>query len=493
MVSVATLGFARDVRTIQNKIYLPRYYDPAIDERLEVLSRTHRLVRLGDLIDDGHVTVHYGHDIGKHTYGLGSIPYVRTSDLATWEIVSAPKQTIGLETYHDYATKQDVRAGDVLFIRDGLYLIGRTALVTDADLPMIHQSHLLRLRCGAASPISAPLLMALLSTPIAVRQIRSKQFTAGIIDKIEDRYREIRLPVPKNATDATSLGDDIGRLILRRVELRENLRRLPYVSQGITRDLSEPVSRTVSDEKVSALGFTRSSSEVRSSIYIPKYYNPTIDESLRSLRADCELRSIRQLVDDGDLSVSTGIEVGKLAYGTGEVPFIRTSDLADLELAGASKQSVSEELYEALRPRADLRPGDILLVRDGTYLVGMSALITAADAKALFAGGLYNLRCNRPETLSPYLLIALLNTPIVKAQIRARQFTRDIIDTLGWRLMEVLLPIPRDKVRRLHIAEITQGLVDERVRLRNEAKQLVLGIEGSLDEDEQRLAQSLTL
>ncbi len=153
MTTAIRLGFTKPSTSLVNNIYLPRYYDPQVGERLEQLSGTRMLVTLGALIDEGHVSVHYGHDIGKHTYGQGHIPYVRTSDIATWEIVSAPKQTVGLDTYEAYAKKQDVRAGDIFFIRDGLYLIGRVAMVTEADLPLIHQSHLIRLRVAESSPI----------------------------------------------------------------------------------------------------------------------------------------------------------------------------------------------------------------------------------------------------------------------------------------------------------------------------------------------------
>jgi hypothetical protein len=38
------LGFTVASRSIRNWIYTPRYYDPAIDERLEELEGTHDLV-----------------------------------------------------------------------------------------------------------------------------------------------------------------------------------------------------------------------------------------------------------------------------------------------------------------------------------------------------------------------------------------------------------------------------------------------------------------
>jgi hypothetical protein len=494
MTDVAKLGFTRGSNSLIRNIYIPRYYDPQIDSLIAELASTHDMVSIGDLIDAGHLTVHYGHDIGKHHYGLGRVPYVRTSDLATWEVVAAPKQMVSQETFESYNAKQDVRVGDVLFIRDGLYLIGRAAIVTEWDLPLIHQSHLLRFRPTPDSPITGPMLLALLSTPTVIRQVRSKQFTAGIIDKIEDRYRELRLPVPRNNDTKDFIADRADAIVQRRAWLRNKLKSIPLKAQGLSDDIElhegEAAAVLIAAERA-RLGFASSSAEIQSNVFIPKYYNPGIQETLGEMSTDYYLRSIGDLVSDGLLSLSTGVEVGKLAYGMGEIPFVRTSDLANWELAGEPKQRISRAMYESLRDRVDLRADDILLVRDGTYLVGTSAILTQVDAEALYAGGLYRIRALKPSDLDPYLLLAILNSPIVKLQMRAKQFTRDIIDTLGRRLLEVVLPIPRSTRFAAELAQQTREIVEERVALREEAKALVLSIEGNLvqgDEEDEEIA-----
>jgi type I restriction enzyme M protein len=80
--------------------------------------------------------------------------------------------------------------------------------------------------------------------------------------------------------------------------------------------------------------------------------------------------------------------------------------------------------------------------------------------------------------LDPYLLLALLNAPIVRRQMRAKQFTRDIIDTLGKRLFEVLLPIPKDAELAARIAKETRSVIDTRAKLRDRTKEIALEIEG---------------
>jgi len=240
------------------------------------------------------------------------------------------------------------------------------------------------------------------------------------------------------------------------------------------------------------MGFARNSKHIRNQIFIPKYYDPGIDIILSTLRSSHKLVSVASLEARGMIEVATGIEVGKLAYGTGEVAFIRSSDLADWELAGQPKQRVSESLYQRLRKRVDIEPEDLLLVRDGTYLVGTTVVITASDAHSLYAGGLYKIHCPRPELFDPYLLLALFNTPIVKRQMRSKQFTRDSIDTLGRRLFELVIPVPKSAGRRARIADVTRKVVEERVLLRDRAKSLAIGIEGvELDEEERDLARSV--
>ena len=87
-----------------------------------------------------------------------------------------------------------------------------------------------------------------------------------------------------------------------------------------------------------------------------------------------------------------------------------------------------------------------------------------------------------PEKLNPWLLFASLNSPMVKRQIKAKQFTQDIIDTLGRRLFEIQLPLPKDKRQREQIARETQRIIETRIELRNQAKAVTLAVEGLSNE-----------
>lgn len=491
MSSTTHLGYLQPRSALRGLVYIPRYYSVEITDRLQELEATHDLIVLDDLMQRNELSASTGHEIGKMAYGTGTIPFVRTSDISNWEVKTDPKQGVSQEIYEQYASKQDVQSGDLFFVRDGTYLIGSTCIVTPADAKLLYQSHILKFRVTPEASISAPLLLALLSSPIVRKQIRAKQFTADIIDTIGNRYRELVLPVPKDLGERVRVSDRVQAIVGQRAALRERLRRIPLWVEGILPRLDDPLP--VSDDEAfepgGNVGFITRAGSVRKGIFVPRYYNPVLEQELRTLETSHELVSLGELVEQDVLAFDTGVEVGKMAYGTGSLPFIRTSDISNWELKGDPKQLVDEEQYDSLRQRLDVRAGDIFVVRDGTYLVGASAIVTQYDPGLLYAGGLYKIRTKQPQQLDPYLLVALLNTPAVRRQMRAKQFTRDIIDTLGRRIFEVVIPIPRDPRARQRIADVTRETIETRGRLRDEARQLVLGLEGAqeVEEDEQEL------
>ena len=217
------------------------------------------------------------------------------------------------------------------------------------------------------------------------------------------------------------------------------------------------------------LGFTVKQKEIVDSIYLPIYYNPEIQEQLDSLQKDYELITVGKLVQDGLVEISTGDEVGKLAYGTGQIPFIRTSDIANWEIKLDPKQGLSEDIYNRLSSKQDVKPYDILMVRDGTYLVGTCAMISPSETKIVYQSHLFKIRSTDHEKINPYLLLALLSSPIVKQQIRSKQFTQDIIDTLGRRILELELPFPKNKDEQDNVIAQVKDVLNKR----NEAKELM--------------------
>ena len=214
------------------------------------------------------------------------------------------------------------------------------------------------------------------------------------------------------------------------------------------------------------LGFIIKSSDIINHIYLPKYYNPEIQGRLDRLRETHDLVRLGDLINQKALQVQTGDEVGKLSYRTGNIPFIRTSDIANWEIKADPKHGLSQEIYESYKERQDVRENDILMVRDGTYLVGTCAMITSLDIKMVYQSHIYKIRSVDHDKINPYMLLTILSSPIVQNQIYAKRFTQDIIDTLGGRLHELILPIPKDEATRSRIVSEAKGIMKSKVRTR---------------------------
>jgi hypothetical protein len=480
MTDARHLGFVISSSQIVQNIFIPKYYDPEVQSRLKELSKTHDLVSIREMTSKGDMEVASGDEIGKMAYGTGSIPFIRTSDISNWELKADPKQGVSDAIYRIYASKQDVRPGDILFVRDGSYLIGESCIVSAHELPFLYQSHILKFRVKSGAGVSAQLLLTALSSPIVRRQIRAKQFTADIIDTIGNRYQEVLLPIPKVRALRDRIEREVEEIFRERVQLLELLIRLPYWAQGITQSTLEPIPAQVLAENPDEgnLGYMFASSDIQNNILLPRYYAPFVEEELKTLGKTHELVSLGELSKHGVLSFETGIEVGKMAYGRGSVPFVRTSDISNWELKTDPKQSVSEDLYEATKSRLDVQSEDLFVVRDGTYLVGTSCILTEHDTKITYCGGIYKIRVEKKDLMDPYLLLVLLNTPNVKKQVQAKKFTRDIIDTLGKRIFEVILPIPKDSKTAVSIAKEARHVVNRRVELRNRSRQIAREVEG---------------
>ena len=50
-----------------------------------------------------------------------------------------------------------------------------------------------------------------------------------------------------------------------------------------------------------------------------------------------------------------------MAYGTGDIPFLRTSDISEWGVKHSIKHSVGEEVYARYEAKAAVSPNDVLL------------------------------------------------------------------------------------------------------------------------------------
>lgn len=176
---------------------------------------------------------------------------------------------------------------------------------------------------------------------------------------------------------------------------------------------------------------------------VPRYYNDRGEESSweQDLTQGAHVTTLKELIRDGIISIKKGHEVGSYAYGTGNVPFVRTSDLSNLEISTDPTKAVSEQIYSEFARQQNLQIGDLLVVVDGRYRIGATALLTAHNARCVVQSHLRIISTLERNELDPYELLYALNLPSVRLRVRSLVFIQSTLGTLGARLLELRVPI----------------------------------------------------
>jgi type I restriction enzyme M protein len=217
------LGFSIDYSDLNDCIFIPEYYNPEIRKELEMLKNSGKydLISVGELIDKRILQIKRGNEIGSQYYGTGDFPFVRTSDIVNWEIKFDPIKAVSEDVYNEYKKSQDIQQKDILFVNDGTFLIGRTAMITKLDMKIIIQSHVRKIRVLDNNFIDPYYLFYLLNSKIVRKQIDSKTFVQATISTIGSRLREIILPISKDKEEIKRITDDVKNIIEEKAELRE--------------------------------------------------------------------------------------------------------------------------------------------------------------------------------------------------------------------------------------------------------------------------------
>ncbi|PWI47322.1 hypothetical protein CEE45_12570 [Candidatus Heimdallarchaeota archaeon B3_Heim] len=228
-IDYSSLGFILDRENIVNNILIPAYYNPSINNRLEVYRNRpgYTLISLGDLVSRNYVSITRGHEIGAKAYGTGTVPFVRTSDIINLEINVDPLKQVSKDIYNRYKDKQDIRAGDILIVNDGTFLIGRNAMITEHDEQIIIQSHLNKLRITCENPfLDEYLLLWSLNTDIVQEQVKAKTFIQATISTLGDRLKEIVLVLPSDSAVKNKRSSEFREIISQKKALKNRFKKL---------------------------------------------------------------------------------------------------------------------------------------------------------------------------------------------------------------------------------------------------------------------------
>lgn len=163
------------------------------------------------------------------------------------------------------------------------------------------------------------------------------------------------------------------------------------------------------------LAFALRRKDVRDGVLIPKFYDPDVLAAIDLAGASgFDTVPLRELLESGADGSRLGVWIPRENYGTGDIPYVRTSDLSEWRIRPDVKKGVSRDVYLKVASRVDVAPHDILMVAHGTYLVGAVAIVEQGEHELVLQDHVFRLRCKKVGGVDPYLLLALLSTGFVR-------------------------------------------------------------------------------
>src|SRR3989442_5515942 len=88
----------------------------------------------------------------------------------------------------------------------------------------------------------------------------------------------------------------------------------------------------------------------------------------------------------------------------------------------------------------------------------------------LYQSPISKLRVNDRSKANPFLLLAALSSSFVQRQIKSFCVSQDIIDSLGDKILQLQIPIPKPKAIRERITKLVQKVVKDRTEARELAR-----------------------
>lgn len=206
---------------LQGNYFVPRYLAGKI-----CTDASSDYISIGEMIDKGYLVKKSGKEVGSEAYGTGSIPFIRTSDISNFETASDPTNAVSEEIYQQYAAQQNLELGDILFIADGRYRIGKTAIITEYNIKSLIQSHIEILSLTKQAPLTPYEFLYCLNTSEVQQQVRNMVFIQSTLGTLGNRINEIAIRLPKRTKEWTEKIQAFQQSIELRVECLRQLKKI---------------------------------------------------------------------------------------------------------------------------------------------------------------------------------------------------------------------------------------------------------------------------
>lgn len=122
-----------------------------------------------------------------------------------------------------YKKQQDIKENDILFVNDGTFLIGKSAMITSEDTKCIIQSHLRKIRVLKPEELNPFYLFYLLNSKIVQQQVEMLTFTQATLSTLGNRIMDFELPIHQNKNEIERIIKEVQEIISIKKELKQKI------------------------------------------------------------------------------------------------------------------------------------------------------------------------------------------------------------------------------------------------------------------------------
>ncbi len=187
----------------QRDVLVPRYYDKTLEQPFDLLMKVHGFtsITIGDLCDEGIITITGGHGSPSNDLRKGTIPYVKVSDIRNMRININPTNLIPVELAKKFwktkTGKSNLQAWDLISPSRASSNIGEFAILVPGEEQIVLTKEVFLIRVQENSMGYSPFyLLWALSLEEVRKQWQRVTLMQTNREDVGARYREIRIPKP---------------------------------------------------------------------------------------------------------------------------------------------------------------------------------------------------------------------------------------------------------------------------------------------------------
>ena len=214
-------------------ILVPRFYWQTKTELIkkDAESKKMFLVSLQTLLDKKIIKYFSGHGSPKgELKGEGDVPYIRVKDIVNWQPYIDVTSLIPRNEYERIFKKEkSLKQKDILYVSRGSYRIGSVAMVSPYDGDMLLTREIIVIRIIKEDNeygITPQYLLYALSHKYTREQTKNKVFYEPCLPNIDDRWKDILIPIPKDVEKFNDIKKQISSVIENQWKSKEDIKSL---------------------------------------------------------------------------------------------------------------------------------------------------------------------------------------------------------------------------------------------------------------------------